>query len=143
MSKKSNGFGKFLAGAAIGAGLGVLFAPKSGSETRKELKIKLDELMRKIKNIDLEDVKVEVENKIDDIKAALTDLDGEKVLDIAKKKAKDIKKMVDDLVDIAIKKGTPVIKKTADDVRVKTIKVLEETIKKLEGNTEKAKSKKN
>lgn len=141
--KKGKGLGKFVAGALVGAGLGVLFAPKSGSETRKELKIKLNELMRKVKNIDLEDVKVEVENKIDDIKAALTDLDGEKVLDIAKKKAKDIKKMVDDLVDIAIKKGTPVIKKTADDVRVKTIKVLEETIKKLEGNTEKAKSKKN
>ena len=84
--KKGKGLGKFVAGALVGAGLGVLFAPKSGSETRKELKIKLDELMRKIKNIDLEDVKVEVENKIDDIKAALTDLDGEKVLDIAKKK---------------------------------------------------------
>ena len=35
MEKKS-GFGKFLAGAAIGAGLGVLFAPKSGKETRKD-----------------------------------------------------------------------------------------------------------
>ena len=37
MSRKSNGFGTFLAGAAIGVGLGVLFAPKAGSETRKEL----------------------------------------------------------------------------------------------------------
>ena len=36
MEKKS-GFGKFLAGAAIGAGLGVLFAPKSGKETRKDI----------------------------------------------------------------------------------------------------------
>ena len=36
MSKKS-GLGKFLAGAAIGVGLGILFAPKSGAETRKEL----------------------------------------------------------------------------------------------------------
>ena len=30
MSKKS-GFGKFFAGAALGAGLGLLFAPKKGS----------------------------------------------------------------------------------------------------------------
>ena len=42
MSKKKKGFGKFLAGALVGAGLGVLFAPKKGSETRKELKLKMD-----------------------------------------------------------------------------------------------------
>ena len=36
MSKKKKGLGKLIAGMAIGAGLGVLFAPKSGKETRKE-----------------------------------------------------------------------------------------------------------
>ena len=30
---KNNGFGKFLAGLALGIGIGVLFAPKKGSET--------------------------------------------------------------------------------------------------------------
>ena len=43
MSKKS--IGKFISGAAIGVGLGFLFAPKKGSETRKELKGKIDELI--------------------------------------------------------------------------------------------------
>ena len=38
MSKKK-GFGKFAFGAIVGAGLGILFAPKKGSEKRKELKI--------------------------------------------------------------------------------------------------------
>ena len=38
MSNKKSGMGKFLAGLGIGAGLGILFAPKSGEETRKELK---------------------------------------------------------------------------------------------------------
>ena len=36
--KKNNGIGKFLAGAAVGAGLGILFAPKSGKETREDIK---------------------------------------------------------------------------------------------------------
>ena len=34
MSKNKSGFGKFLLGAGIGLGLGILFAPKSGKETR-------------------------------------------------------------------------------------------------------------
>ena len=40
MSKK--GLGKFVAGAAVGAGLGILFAPKKGTEIRKELKEKIE-----------------------------------------------------------------------------------------------------
>ena len=42
MSKqKKGGLGKFIAGLGLGALAGVLFAPKAGSETRKELKAKL------------------------------------------------------------------------------------------------------
>ena len=35
---KKSGIGKFIAGAAVGAGLGILFAPKTGKETRAVLK---------------------------------------------------------------------------------------------------------
>ena len=130
--EKKKGMGKFVAGAMIGAGLGVLFAPKKGSETRKELKMKLDELVANLKNIDVEEVKADIEDKILDIKDSLADLDKEKVLEMAKKKAEE-------LVDLAVEKGTPVLKKTAEDVKTKTIEVLEETIKKLEGTDNKSK----
>ena len=63
MSKKS-GLGKFLVGLGIGAGLGILLAPKSGKETRRELKEKLDELVKKVKDIDVNEVKDEFMNKI-------------------------------------------------------------------------------
>ena len=83
MSKKS-GIGKFLVGLGVGAGLGMLFAPKSGSETRQDLKVKYDEFIKSLKDIDVNEVKDEFLAKVEDIKSELEDLDKEKVLKIAK-----------------------------------------------------------
>lgn len=130
--KKKSGLGKFLAGAAIGAGLGVLFAPKKGSETRRELKQKFDELVAKAKEIDIDEVKENIENKVEEIKAELEDLDKEKVLKIAKKKAKEIETKANELLNYAIEKGTPVLEKTASTVKEKTIEVTKQILSKLE-----------
>lgn len=130
--KKKSGLGKFLAGAAIGAGLGVLFAPKKGSETRRELKQKFDELLAKAKEIDIDEVKENIENKVEEIKAELEDLDKEKVLKIAKKKAKEIETKANELLNYAIEKGTPVLEKTASTVKEKTIEVTKQILAKLE-----------
>ena len=134
MSKdnKKKGLGGFLIGAAIGAGLGILFAPKKGSETRRELKEKLDELAVKVKGIDASEVKESIELKIAEIKAELSDLDKEKVLKIAKEKGKAIKEKSEELVELAIAKGTPVLQKTAEEVRIMSIAVVKEVLNKLE-----------
>lgn len=130
--KKKGGFMKFLAGIGIGAAAGVLFAPKAGSETRKELKAKFDEMLDNLKEVDAADIKEAVETKIYEIKEALADLDKEKVIKIAKKKAGEIKDMADELVDYAIEKGTPILKDAANAAREKAIEVTKEVLTKLE-----------
>lgn len=139
--KKNAGVGKFLLGAAVGAGLGILFAPKAGSETRRDLKKKIDELAKKVKEIDVEDVKDQLQDKIAEIKEELADLDKEKVLKIAKEKASDLKQRCEELVQLAIDKGTPVLEKAANEVREKTIDAIKEILEKLENSDKKAKIK--
>lgn len=123
-----------LGGAAVGAGLGVLFAPKSGAETRRELKEKMDDLIKKAKDVDMDDVKEYVVQKSEEIEAALKDLDKEKVMKIAKQKAKDIQKSAKDLVEYVKDKGEPILEEAADAVREKAIAVTKSVLDKLEKN---------
>ena len=51
---------------------------------------------------------------------------------IAKEKGKAIKKKSEELVDLAVKKGTPVLQKAAEEVREKAIEVVKEVLNKLE-----------
>ena len=133
MSKdKKSGIGKFIAGAAVGAGLGILFAPKKGRETRRDLKNKLDELIGKAKEIDIEEVKEEFFKKVDEVKKELEDLDKEKVLKIAKKKGEELKQKSEELLTLAKEKGTPVLENVANEIREKAIIVVKEVLDRLE-----------
>jgi gas vesicle protein len=132
MSRDKSGFGKFIAGALIGAGLGVLFAPKSGKETRAELKASLDDLYEKAKNLKSEDVKKYIGDKVTEIKKDLEDLDKEKVAKFAKEKAALINKKTDELVKYVVEKGTPVMEKTVTAIKEKASIVTKDKVKKLE-----------
>ena len=132
MSKKKSGLGKFLLGAGLGVGLGMLFSPKTGKENREALKKKVDELIAKAKDIDSAEVKNNIQKKIDNIMSELSDLDKEKALNIAKKKSEEIKNKAEDLVEYIIDKGTPVLEKTAVSIKAKAIEVTKEILKKLE-----------
>ena len=130
MSKKGK-VAAFAAGAAIGVGAGILFAPKSGEETRKELKEKLEDLVNQIKQIDIKEVKEEFDLKVKEIKDELNSLDKEKVLEIAKKKGAELKDKAQELVDLAKEKGTPKLKKAAEGILENVVKVSNDAIKKL------------
>lgn len=131
---KNKGLGKFLVGLGVGAGLGVLFAPKSGKETRDVLKKYIEDFVDSLKDIDVNEVRDEFLNKIEDIRNELEDLDKEKVLKIAEKKGKELRKKVDELVELAKEKGTPMIEEAACNIRQRAIDVTQTVLDKLQEN---------
>jgi len=133
MSKK-NSFGKFLLGLGIGVGAGMLLAPKKGEELRKDLKNKLNELIDRAKEIDVNEVKEDFMTKVNELKIEIEDLDREKALEIAKEKGELLKKKASQLLEIAKEKGTPILEKTAKEVNDRAILVTKEVLKKLEQN---------
>ena len=130
MNKK--GFGKFILGAGLGAGLALLFAPKKGSELRKDIKKKFDDFMSDVDKMTIEEIKKEFTDKVDNIKKGIEELDKEKVLKIARKKGDELKTKATELVELAKEKGTPVLEGIANDLKEKTILVAKEVINKLE-----------
>ena len=131
MSRKG-GFGKFLGGLAIGASLGLLLSPDTGENNRKVLAKKIEELMKKIKEVDLDEVKDELLYKAEMLQAELKNLDKETAKEKLFDKAMEIKAKAEELYGVAIEKGTPVVEKAADNVRKQAVKFLKETEKKIE-----------
>ena len=97
--------------------------------------------MNKIKKVDAEEVKAAFEKKVAEIKEELEDLDKEKALKLAKEKGNDIKKKCQELVNLAVAKGTPVLENAAEDVRLKAIDFVNEVLTRLEDADPSKKSK--
>ena len=129
--------GSLLAGVVAGLGLGLLLAPKSGEETRKDLSKKFDNMVKKLKEVDYGEVKNDIEAKIGEISAELKDLDKEKALDLAKEKAEAVKKKTEELAKLAKEKATPVVNSSIEELRKSAIKATKEITKKLEAKDKK------
>ena len=128
MSKKRN----FLLGAGVGIGLGFLLAPKSGKETRSDVYKLMKDLVEKAKEIDVEEIKNAIIVNVAELENTIKDLDKETAKQMIVDKSKQVKIKAQELVDLAIEKGTPVVEKTAKQVKTKTAELLKSTAKKLE-----------
>ena len=129
MSK--SGLGKFIIGACIGVGIGLLVASKPGKETREDIKKKFKELEDKFRELDLSDLKEGAIDKLELLKTKIADLDSEKVANFTKEKISDIKTGLVDLTKSVKKKSVPAIKRIVDDIAEK-LDSLDESIEKEE-----------
>lgn len=77
-------FFSFLTGAALGAGLALLFAPQSGKETRKQIKDLSDKLSSEVKD-EAEKIGSKVRYEVDKIGDKARTLIGEAKETFAKK----------------------------------------------------------
>ncbi len=81
IEKSEPGIGTFLAGLAIGAGIALLFAPRSGEETRRDLERRARKIGDQAQDLvsgvtesvgqTLQDAKTSVENRLDSARNAV------------------------------------------------------------------------
>jgi gas vesicle protein len=93
-SKKGTSFMTFLAGAAVGALLGILYAPEKGSVTRERLSFQLDRYKKMLEEF-LNDLVTGKDSPLTSDAKSL----GEKVVSEAKDKAERLLEDVDDLLE--------------------------------------------
>ena len=119
-------------GAIIGGTLGVLFAPRKGSETREKIKESFISLKNKLQNVDADSIKKHIEKKLDEIDIDLAKLEVVESYQKAKKQAKKVIKKINKLIDYTKKKGMDEFEELILDLKEKASDVSEEILTNLE-----------
>jgi len=119
-------------GAVIGGTLGILFAPKKGSETREQIKLSFINLKDKLMNVDEESIKKHIEKKLDNIDIELAKLEMIDSYKKAKKQAKKVVKQINKLIDYTKKKGMSEFEDLILDLKEKASEISEEILTNLD-----------
>lgn len=93
MSKTTDNLMSFLAGAAAGAILGILYAPDKGTNTRERLTYRLEKYKYKLEELLEEIMEKESEPVLSNARS-----EGERVIQDAREKAEKLLEDVDNLI---------------------------------------------
>ena len=119
-------------GIVLGGTLGVLFAPRKGSETREKIKLTFVDLKNKVSKIEEEDIKYYIEKKLNEIDDDIEVLEGTLEFKKAKKQAKKVIKKINKLIDYTTKKGYDEFEDLITDLKEKASEISEEILTNLE-----------
>ncbi len=128
---KKSKLGALVAGIGIGAAAGLLLAPKSGEETRKDIQKKAKQIGKKVKDIDLNQVKEDLVKEFDKFKNEMKDMDKDKAMKLAKEQGTKLLAKCEDLINMAKEKSAPMIEKTGKDIKKKLSEMLADASEKL------------
>lgn len=128
---KKGKIGALIAGIGIGAAAGMLLAPKSGEETRKDIQKKAKQIGKKVKDIDLNQVKEDLVKEFDKFKNEMKDMDKDKAMKLAKEQGTKLLAKCEDLITMAKEKSAPMIEKTGKDIKKKLSEMLADASEKL------------
>ena len=119
-------------GIVLGGTLGVLFAPRKGSETREKIKLTFVNLKNKVSKIEEEDIKYYIEKKLNEIDDDIEVLEGTLEFKKAKKQAKKVIKKINKFIDYTTKKGYDEFEDLITDLKEKASEISEEILTNLE-----------
>ena len=119
-------------GIVLGGTLGVLFAPRKGSETREKIKLTFVNLKNKVSKIEEEDIKYYIEKKLNEIDDDIEVLEDTLEFKKAKKQAKKVIKKINKLIDYTTKKGYDEFEDLITDLKEKASEISEEILTNLE-----------
>ena len=91
--------GKFLTGLGIGTVVGMLIAPKKGSELREDIKVKGSEMYAYAKDLTKEDLQAMINKSIDDVKRTIDEFDVGEFKDSTTQKLTVLQRKLEQLLE--------------------------------------------